>query len=85
MAFNPSHSWAVMYNQMWNLSMRDPLPKNRFQNNNNQGHGSANAGNSSGKGKRKKADYCWNFNKGIKCKFGAKCKFVERCSFCGFW
>ena len=21
MAFNPSHSWAVMYNQMWNLSM----------------------------------------------------------------
>ena len=27
MAFNPNHSWAVTYNQMWNLSMRDPIPK----------------------------------------------------------
>ena len=27
MAFNPQRSWAVTYNQMWNLSMRDPLPK----------------------------------------------------------
>ena len=27
MAFNPNRSWAVTYNQMWNLSMRDPLPK----------------------------------------------------------
>ena len=26
MAFNPSHSWAVTYNQMWNLCMRDSLP-----------------------------------------------------------
>ena len=28
MAFNPQRSWAVTYNQMWNLSMQDPLPKN---------------------------------------------------------
>ena len=28
MAFNPQCSWAVTYNQMWNLSMKDPLPKN---------------------------------------------------------
>ena len=27
MAFNPQRSWAVTYNQIWNLSMRDPLPK----------------------------------------------------------
>ena len=27
MAFNPQRSWAVTYNQMWNLSMRDPIPK----------------------------------------------------------
>ena len=26
MAFNPNRSWAVTYNQMWNLSMKDPLP-----------------------------------------------------------
>ena len=31
---------------------------------------------------RRKSDYCWNFNKGLKCKFGAKCKFIERCSYC---
>ena len=27
MAFNPNRSWVVTYNQMWNLSMRDPIPK----------------------------------------------------------
>ena len=29
MAFNPHRSWAVTYNQMWNLSMRDPIPRNQ--------------------------------------------------------
>ena len=28
MAFNPNRSWAVTYNQMWNLSMKDLLPRN---------------------------------------------------------
>ena len=28
MQFNPTRNWAVTYNQMWNLSMKDPLPKN---------------------------------------------------------
>ena len=27
MAFNPNRSWAVTYNQMWNLSMRDRITK----------------------------------------------------------
>ena len=36
MEFNPSRSWATTYNQMWNLCMRDPLPKN----NQNQSFGS---------------------------------------------
>ena len=26
MAFNPKRSWAITYNQMWNLCMREPLP-----------------------------------------------------------
>ena len=26
MAFNPQRSWSITYNQMWNLSMCDPLP-----------------------------------------------------------
>ena len=90
MAFNPSHSWAVTYNQMWNLSMRDPLPKHshnagqRFNNSSYSGH-ATNKGvgstNSASGSKKKKPDYCWNFNKGIKCKFGKGCKFIERCSF----
>ena len=32
--------------------------------------------------RRNKSDNCWNFNKGVPCKFGAKCKFVERCKYC---
>ena len=32
--------------------------------------------------RRNKSDYCWNFNKGVPCKFGAKCKFIERCKYC---
>ena len=32
--------------------------------------------------RRNKSEYCWNFNKGVPCKFGAKCKFVERCKYC---
>ena len=83
MAFNPQRSWAVTYNQM-----RDPLPRNgqksayphysgggyvanKFNNNGN-----------GGQGKKNKSDYCWDFNKGVPCKFGAKCKFIERCKYC---
>ena len=43
---------------------------------------SSGGGHSNGQSGKKKPDYCWNFNKGIPCKFGKKCRFVERCSFC---
>ena len=88
MAFNPHRSWAVTYNQMWNLSMKDPLPRNI---NNSKGSGySGFHGNNyhskssrgSSRGHKKKSDYCWNFNKGVPCKFGTKCKFIERCKYC---
>ena len=96
MAFNPQRSWAVTYNQMWNLSMRDPLPKNYSKGgavvNHYAGSGYVGArysnGNSSNTSsnpmqvRRNKSDYCWNFNKGIPCKFGVKCKFIERCKYC---
>ena len=96
MAFNPSRSWAVTYNQMWNLCMRDPLPsRNNFQNRSSFGASTFSGGGNSVRagtshtnntgssgGKKKKADYCWNFNKGITCKYGKKCRFVERCSYC---
>ena len=98
MAFNPQRSWAVTYNQMWNSSMRDPLPKNNYyQNQRAPGHFQNRSMHSQGKnsngytntytngsnaGSRKKSDYCWNFNRGIPCKFGTKCKFIERCKYC---
>ena len=84
MAFNPQRSWAVTYNQMWNLSMRDPLPRNQF-NRGNQNFANQTkfcTGGGQNSGKRRKSDYCWNYNKGVKCKFGAKCRFIERCSYC---
>ena len=81
MAFNPSRSWSLTYNQMWNLSMRDPLPKNTA---NAQSGGSKvwiNEQSNSPNRIQIKPDYCWNFNKGIKCNYGKKCKFIERCSY----
>ena len=86
MEFNPNRSWAVTYNQMWNLSMTNPITQGQSRrsggggnhpcgsNSNNSNHGAGYA--------KKKIDYCWSFNKGAKCKFGKKCKFIERCSYC---
>ena len=96
MAFNPQRSWAVTYNQMWNLSMKDPLPRNSrggafTQQHTGAGHvtgrsnnypSSSSSGSNPMQVRRNKSDYCWNFNKGIPCKFGSRCKFVERCKYC---
>ena len=93
MAFNPTRSWAVCYNQMWNLSMRDPLPKNnqhyhkgQFQfhsfGKNNENHNNSSNNGSAGGSNKKRPDYCWNFNKGVPCKYGKRCKFIERCRYC---
>ena len=89
MAFNPNRSWAVTYNQMWNLSMKDPINKNNGNNHKqNFGHFAGGPGNNkhdsqnSHQGKKQRSIYCWAFNKGIKCKFGKGCRFVERCSYC---
>ena len=83
MAFNPARSWAVTYNQMWNLSMKDPLPRGNHGNGRSYGMVDhfTDSGRAAGKIKSK-SDYCWNFNKGVKCKFGSKCRFIERCSYC---
>ena len=97
MAFNPSRSWAVTYNQMWNLSMRDPIPKNfnrggsLYQHSSGTGYvatgrvsvsQNGNSSNNPMQVRRNKSDYCWNFNKGVPCKFGNRCKFIERCKYC---
>ena len=88
MEFNPMRSWGTTYTQMWNLALKEPLMKNGF----NRNSGSANFGgsstshnNESGNKKgsfKRKPDYCWAFNRGIKCKFGRNCRYIEKCSYC---
>ena len=70
-AFNPTRSWAKTYSQMWNLSMKDPIPKHSYGSGGNKnfqsiggvgtskmgGHGQGSGGPQSGK--KKKAVYCW--------------------------
>ena len=92
MAYNPLRSWAVTYNQMWALSMRDPLPKNHIPRSvGYYGGGGAqnfhtppgnNNQNKSGNKWVKSPQYCWSFNKGVTCKYGKACKYIERCSYC---
>ena len=97
MAFNPQRSWAVTYNQMWNLCMKEHIAKNySYNGNNRQVSGGSHGGGQSShyhqqnnnhqqqqSGRKKgKPDYCWNFNRGVICKYGKNCRFIERCSFC---
>ena len=56
MEFNPARSWAVTYNQMWNLSMKDPLQKFTPK----YGSGGNKVATSPPPGK--KPGYCWSFN-----------------------
>ena len=83
MAENPQRSWAKVYLQMWNLTMRDTIPRNSSGGGGAGGYpfnGSSGAGASS-TGKSKKPNYCWSFNRG-KCKWGNNCHFMNRCLFC---
>ena len=49
---------------------------------NSRNYGSYNNNSNPMQVRRNKSDYCWNFNKGVPCKFGSKCKFIERCKYC---
>ena len=88
MQFNPNRSWAVAYNQMWNLSIREPIQRNGGYKGNNFSSGSNFQGQGQAKGSAvaahqgKRPKYCWGFNKGIPCKFGKSCTYIERCSYC---
>ena len=83
MAFNPQRNWGKIYTQMWNLSMREPLVRNNnFRVASGPGGPSMSSPKGQVAGNSSKPQYCWSFNKGMKCRFGSKCKFVERCSYC---
>ena len=67
--------------------MRTPLPKtsqfgSQTSNANHSTNGINKSASSLSNTVRKKPDYCWSFNKGIKCKFGCSCHFIECCSYC---
>ena len=63
--------------------MTNPIGQNQNQNRSTTFSGYTNAQNlANGGSLKKKLDYCWSSNKGMKCKFGKKCKFIERCSYC---
>ena len=79
MSQNPSRSWSKIYNQMWNMALRDVIPRNNYQFGNGQNTG----GRKSGSFGQKKPKYCWTHNRGAVCKDGpSKCRFVHRCSYC---
>ena len=80
MAMNPQRSWAKTYNQMWNLSMRNPIGSrpNYNQSMYHQADKSVNATN--GQSQSRKPKYCWKFNKGICSE--PYCKFPHKCYYC---
>ena len=91
----PNRSWAKTYNQLWNLSMKDPIPKN-VQNTSVVHHYSGGGGGNSAGGdnftshkqeNKKYGDWrdrcCWRFN-GSGCKKW-NCRFDHRCNYCGSW
>ena len=88
----PSRSWANIYHQMWNLSMKEPIHRGGNQWN-NHGYGSNNSNNSFGSGgnrgsgsgsaqsaKARRSKYCWKFNKNRT--YDADCRFEHKCKFC---
>ena len=80
MASAPSRSWAKIYNQMWNLSMKDPLPRTHHP---TAGYQSNVQGKNNGQqqhGQPKKSKNCWKFNKDM-CS-DASCPYPHRCSYC---
>ena len=80
MACNPGRSWANIYLQMWNLTMRDVLPRNNQITLGEQSGSMKTKRKGNGNGRR--PSYCWSYNRGEKCKFDPNCRFVRRCSYC---
>ena len=76
MECNPARSWANIYLQMWNLTMRDTLPKNNSYTEFNAKKDWKRKGNS------RRPSYYRSYNHGEKCKFEPNCKFIKRCSYC---
>ena len=91
MAFNPQRNWGKIYNQMWNISMCEPI--NRTNNTAGQGgfksksfpgaaaQSSGGSTNVTGQKTKPKLKYCWAFSNKGNCS-DPKCHFVSKCSYC---
>ena len=80
MSYKPHRSWAKIYNQGWNLAMRDPLSRNNTANQQNNSNHRASQGN----GRRDwRDDCCWKYNRNRCHKL--ECRYDHRCSYCGRW
>ena len=80
----PERSWVLVYNQMWNLSMRDPLHKvGRNMDFSGGKRSGGNSGSSQGSNNHvsQRNDYCWRFNKN-RCKFGQRCRYEHKWFYC---
>ena len=76
MASKPHRSWAKVYNQMWNLTLNEPIKKFNEAGNFKKDNYQTNSG------QKKKDSFCWKYNKN-NCTYGKDCKFDHRCSYCG--
>ena len=76
MAQHPECSWSTVFQQMWSLSMRDPINRQFFNSNPTGAQGQLRNG-----GRNQRDNYCWRFNKN-RCKFGTRCKFDHCCYYC---
>ena len=80
-------SWSKTYIQLWQLALRDTIPKNNNNNWTGNGpstsqHATANNPNESHKTWRDRC--CWKFNQFGKCN-RMTCSFDNRCSYCWAW
>ena len=85
MSFKTHCSWAKIYNQGWNLAMRDLLGKVTSQVGQN-GNSNSNAFNAKNRGGHDWRDDCyWRYNKN-RCKYtNDECHFDHRCMYYGGW
>ena len=85
MAEKPHRSWTKVYTQLWQLALRDVIPKGSGSGGGYQNQSAHQVGeNSKQQGKSWHDRCCWHYNRTGSCT-KANCHFDNRCSFCGAW
>ena len=92
MAERPARPWSKTYTQLWQLSLKDTIPKNNNNyasnaGNNQSGKSGGESSGGPGNSKNHKTwhdNCCWIFNRNGKCNRSG-CRFDNHCSYCGAW